>query len=57
MTPTVALSLGYALRGETGDPATGSQIFIQATDPGVASPYIWFQTDPQSGLVIDILKG
>ena len=34
----------------------GGNVYIQETDPAVASPYIWFKTDA-TGVVIDILKG
>jgi len=41
------------------DIAVGSSqnVFIQATDPLSANPYVWYKTDPTSGAVIDILKG
>ena len=39
-----------------GGGGTGVPVYVQETDPAVASPYIWFQTDA-TGAVIDILKG
>jgi hypothetical protein len=39
-----------------GGGAGGNPVYVQETDPAVAPPYIWFQTDV-SGNVIDILKG
>lgn len=45
----------YAPSGGSGG-MVGQPMYIQETDPMVASPYIWYKTDP-SGNVVDILKG
>lgn len=39
-----------------GGGGSGAPIYVQETDPAVASPYVWFKTDPE-GRVVDILKG
>lgn len=39
-----------------GGVAGAVPLFVQQTDPLVASPYVWYKTDA-TGKVIDILKG
>lgn len=56
MTPAVVLQLGVALRGERGADAP-QLVYLQATEPVAASPFVWFKTDPDTGRLIDILKG
>ena len=47
--------------GDSSVPGPGQAgTYVQATDPalgGASSPYIWYRTDPETGAVIDILKG
>jgi hypothetical protein len=53
LTKTAAMDYASAWQTPAGG---GGNVFIQQTDPLVASPYIWYRTDA-SGRVIDILKG
>jgi hypothetical protein len=45
-------------QGDTLPPqgVNGVPVYVQQTDPLVASPYLWYKTDA-TGKVIDILKG
>lgn len=50
-----SLQTAIASLGGGGNGA-GVPVYVQQTDPAVASPYIWFKTDGD-GNVVDILKG